>query len=61
MSERRRPTRGERGALPDPIRGIRYGIEEPCGDVPAWRQNNPLQRPEPKPPSLWDRIRGWFT
>ncbi len=52
---------GERGALPDPIRGIRYGIEEPCGDVPAWRQNNPQQRPEPKPPSLWDRIRGWFT
>jgi len=25
MGERRRPTLGERGALPDPIRGIVYG------------------------------------
>lgn len=34
---------GERGALPDPIRNIRYGSEEPCGDIPQWRQHNPLQ------------------
>lgn len=28
MGERRRPTLGERGAQPDPIRNIRYGLPE---------------------------------
>lgn len=41
MSERRRRTMGERGAPRDPIRNIRYGREEPCGDIPAWRQRDP--------------------
>lgn len=31
MSERRRPTMGERGAPPDPILGIRYGQACDCG------------------------------
>jgi hypothetical protein len=33
MGERRRPTLGERGAQPDPIRGIAYGEPAPPQDV----------------------------
>ncbi|WP_425004481.1 hypothetical protein [Mycolicibacterium sp. S3B2] len=63
MSERRRRTMGERGAPPDPIRNIRWGLEEPSGDVPAWRQNYPAaNNPPTEPPTassgkpFWQRI-----
>ncbi len=61
MSERRRRTMGDRGALPDPIRNIRYGFEEPPGDIPAWRQVRSALPPPPKQLSLWDRIGSWFA
>ncbi len=62
---------GERGALPDPIMGIRYGQKCNCGqycDCPT--RSTPKQyymptepQPEPKanPPSLWGRIRRLFS
>lgn len=63
MSERRRRTMGERGAPPDPIRNIRYGREEPCGDIPAWRQHSTsFADPPTDPPTapggktFWQRL-----
>ena len=59
MSDRRRRTMGEHGALPDPSRNIRYGLEEPAGDIPAWRQFRPAVPPT-RQLNLWDRILSWF-
>lgn len=70
VSERRRRTMGERGALPDPIMGIRYGqhcncgqyCDCPTGDGPSkqyYIASGP--KPEPKPRSWWDQILSWFS
>lgn len=49
MGERRRRTLGGRGAQPDPIRNIGYGVDSSAPDLDSWTPDREWRRTVRKP------------